>query len=160
MVAGTAVAMAPQQWKDPVLRRVITPAHGQAVSIAAGTYSVISNIDVATFRDIFDNDFQEFDGDSGTICGEAVGGASIITTLTFNWPGGVGPIVVPVVAAGFICRPDVGPDGNEFTVQNPGVNVNIRINLPSEIDVGEIAFASDMDPLPGGLEFLVSLPTP
>lgn len=34
-----AAAVAPQEWSKPVLNRLVTPAHAQAVSVGAGVYS-------------------------------------------------------------------------------------------------------------------------
>ncbi|WP_159322497.1 hypothetical protein [Spiribacter roseus] len=35
-----AAALAPSEWTAPVVRKMISPAHAQTVSAAAGTYTV------------------------------------------------------------------------------------------------------------------------
>lgn len=56
-----AAAVAPQEWSKPVLNRLVTPAHAQAVSVGAGVYSF--NIEMGD-EEIF---------------------------FSFFWPGGGGP---------------------------------------------------------------------
>jgi hypothetical protein len=74
LVAASAVsAMAPQQWTQPVLKRMITPAHGQALSVAAGRYT-------ARLLDDF--------GD----------GCSELYSVVFDWPGGSGETLVEVTS--------------------------------------------------------------
>jgi hypothetical protein len=73
MLAGllgvsTVVALAPQQWTQPALKRVIVPAHGQAFSIAAGVY---------TFG------FEEVYAEGSSLFYSEI-------TAQISWPGGVG----------------------------------------------------------------------
>jgi len=128
--ASTVVALAPAHWSKPVLNRMITPAHGQAVSIAAGRYSFTAII---------------YD----------IGGCAITANFSINWPGGVGPHVVNVEVdqnslseVGSCTAGDVA-DAIDLA---EGVNPTVRIVT----DIGaDIPLGPSTPALPSGLFFVI-----
>jgi len=128
--ASAVAAMAPQQWTQPVLKRMITPAHGQAFSIAAGIY---------TFQFI-----EEFLANINTI------------TARINWPGGLGPvedITVEIIgnAPGDVTSLDP-PTTSDFNVR-----IGSLASADPAQDYEPVA-GSASPALPGGLVFIVSDP--
>jgi len=138
LVAASAVsAMAPQQWTQPVLKRMITPAHGQALSIAAGTYTGNFSFPITDL------------------------GCSLSLDIEYVWPGGTeetevlgtltyaGPIEASVGACSAVTL-TVG-DTEPFT----GL---IFVASSSFSGDGVIAISNTNPPLPAGFSFFLRLP--
>jgi hypothetical protein len=110
---------------------MITPAHGQAVSIAAGTYS-----------------FTYFIYEAGE--------CEIIGTRSINWPGGVGPHLVnltfdpsSVIELGPCTSTDRENDTDLY--ESPTLNVKIVTDPSEGIELG-----ASNPPLPSGLFFVAT----
>lgn len=130
MLGASAVAtMAPQQWTQPVLKRVVTPAHGQAFSIAAGTY---------TFTFI-----EEYGSDE-----------VYRVTVTLSWPGGTDTQSVELTVTAV--QQTVGNQDDSDYFVGDEFPAPVRIALPGDRtdDEWDTDPSSISPPLPGGLVFL------
>jgi len=135
LVAASAVgAIAPQQWTQPVLKRMITPAHGQAVSIAAGRYTARFEV------------FDFFEDESG---------CDLNYDAQFSWPGGVDETVVEVnfqlVSQTAACVGDPQP------VAAFGADIPIFVAARNSILEGSVELLNTDPPLPAGFSFYLDI---
>jgi hypothetical protein len=128
--ASAVVALAPTHWSKPVVNRVLTPAHGQAVSIAAGTYTAFGVID-------------------------DVGGCVFVVEFAFDWPGGAGPTQVEPrpLAVEYDCETFSFPIGEVQWPDSPSATIVVT-NDPDSVSGSELAGVSP--PLPVGFFFVVT----
>lgn len=138
LLGVSAVAtLAPQHWTQPVLTRIIAPAHGQAVSIAAGTYRVTLALPI-------------FDEDGVAQIGNCV--ETVVADI--NWPGGVDPQVVLFAVVTITRSGDVGDQCGNASEGDGELLVFVAASGSQQTDAIELTDISP--PLPAGLSFFAA----
>jgi len=135
--ASAVVALAPTQWSKPVLNRLVTPAHGQAVSIAAGTYRA-----VARFIELISDGFGDFED------------CEVEVIFEFQWPGGTGPSAI--TGEPIQVNADCGSTGVPGLIEDtqPGTATLIVTNGPESAP--GLVLEDVAPPLPTGLFFVAT----
>jgi len=131
-------ALAHKDWIKPAINRIVTPAHGQAASITAGTYRFIN-------PEIFPTV-----GGVGSTC-IAVGFSE------FDWPGGTGPFTISyrladVTTAGACDQDDIDALVNTFE------SLQFTVQVVSDVGDNPLALPATTPALPSGLVFAIVIP--
>jgi hypothetical protein len=121
--ASAVVAAAPNQWTQPVLKRMITSAHGQAVSIAAGRYTAQFSRVTAT--------------------------CTLVIEIVFDWPGGISSTEL---IATFTRLSSVGDCSGEDGSTETGSGI-ISIGPSGSGDLAQIELTNTSPSLPAGFSF-------
>jgi hypothetical protein len=138
--ASAVVALAPANWTKPMFNRMITPAHGQAISIAAGTYRF-------TTPEVFPSV-----GGVGSTC-------EIEVFYEFDWPGGSGPhtisyrlVDVTPIGSGS-CDPD-----DIDTLISLIESLQFIVQVVSDVGTGLFPLPATTPALPSGFFFVIAIP--